>query len=76
MDALIQLGTHADASPEHDELQIEERLQCHYGEGHPSRRCIEDRGRHFVSFLEEPEDVTYGNGRGSTLATVAIHDGE
>ncbi len=75
-DPLIQLGTHADASPEHDEFQIEERLQGHDGEGHPARRRVEDRCRHFVSLLEEPENVTYGDGRGSTLAPVSIHDGE
>jgi hypothetical protein len=51
-DPLIQLGTHPDASPEYNELQIEERLQCHYGEGHPARRRVEDRRRHFISFLQ------------------------
>src|SRR5882757_1572732 len=75
-DPLIQLGTHADASPEHDELQIEERLQCRHGEGYPARRRVEDRRRHFVSLLEEPENVAHRGGRGSTLATVSIHDGE
>ena len=71
-DSLIQLGTHADASPEDDELQIEERLQCHYGEGHPARRRVEDRRRHFVAFLQEPENVAHSDGRGSTLAAVSI----
>jgi len=36
--------------------------------GPPARRRVEDRRRHFVAFLEEPENVTYRDGRGSTLA--------
>src|SRR5260221_13581071 len=68
-DPLIQLGTHADASPEHDELQIEERLQCHYCEGHPARRRVEDRRRHLVSALEEPQNFAYSGGRASTMGT-------
>ncbi len=62
--------------PEHDELQIEERLQCRDGECHPARRRVEDRRRDFVAFLEEPENITYRHGRGSTLAAVSIDDGE
>src|ERR1700722_13003234 len=76
LDPLIELWTHADASSEHDELQIEERLQCHYSDGHPARRRIEDRRRHFVSLLEEPENIAYrSGGGGSALAPVSIHDG-
>jgi hypothetical protein len=74
---LIQLGTHTDASPERDELQIEERLQCHYGKCHPVCCRVEDRRRYFVSFLQEPENVTNRGGCcGSTLAAISIDDGD
>src|SRR5579872_3885265 len=73
---LIQLGPHTDASSEHDELQIKERLECHYSEGHPARRRVEYRRRQCVSFLQEAEDVAHRGGRGSTPAAVSIHDAE
>jgi hypothetical protein len=75
-DPLIQLGTYADATSEHDELQIEERLQCHHGKGHPARCRVEDRRRHFVSFLQEPENVAHCGCCGSTLAAISIDDGD
>jgi hypothetical protein len=74
-DPLIQLGPHADAASENDELQIEERLQGHYGEGHPAGRRVEDRCRDFVSLLEQPENVSYRGGCGSAFAPVSVNDG-
>jgi hypothetical protein len=73
---LIQLGAHADASPEHHELQIEERLKRGYREGNPTCGRVEDRSRYFVSFLDEFENVAYRDCLGSAQAAISIHDGD
>jgi len=64
------LGPHADAASENDELQIEERLQGHYGEGH--QRAVVSRTDAATSSpcLEQPENVSYRGGCGSAFAPV------
>src|SRR6185437_1548772 len=73
---LIQLGTNAYAAPEHDELQVEERLQRGDGERHPARRRVEHHRGHLIAFLRESENITYRHGRSAALTAVSLHDGE
>src|ERR1700753_1955104 len=76
LDPLVELGTHADASPEHNDLQIEQRLQCHDGKGDPSRRRVEHGSRYCVAFLQEPAYVAHGFDAGAALAAVSVNNGE